>query len=86
MRRFLPFLVVLLSVFLSGCLRLYDPEASQEQNSGAIATIEPGQAFEQSFISRRPGLEAIGINLGIPQGASAPLGLRAAIYALPEGY
>ncbi len=84
MRRFLPFLLVLLSVFLSGCLQLYDPEASQEQNSGTIATIEPGQAFEQSFISRRPSLEAIGINLGVPQSSSAPLGLRAEIYALPE--
>jgi hypothetical protein len=84
MRRYLPFLLILLSAFLSGCLRLYDPEASQEQNSGAIATIESGQAFEQSFIARRPGLDAIEINLGVPPGTSAPPGLRAEVYPIPE--
>ncbi len=81
MRRALPLLLLLLSTCLSGCLRLYDPEASQEQNSGAIAVLEAGQTFEQGFVSRRPRMDAMGMILGTPPGAAPATGVTAELYS-----
>ncbi len=81
MRRALPLLLLLLSTFLSGCLRLYDPEASQEQNSGAIAVLEAGQTFEQGFVSRRPRMDAVGMILGTPEGAAPATGVTAELHS-----
>jgi hypothetical protein len=80
MRRRSLFLLILLSACLSGCLRLYDPEASQDQNSGAIAVVEAGQTFEQSFVSRRPRMDAVGMILSPPPDGTLPTGISAELY------
>lgn len=84
MRRALPLLLLLLSTCISGCLRLYDPEASQEQNSGAIAVLEAGQTFEQGFVSRRPRMDALGMILGTPPGAAPATGVTAELYSFSD--
>jgi len=61
----LPVTIFCLSLFLGGCLRLYDPEASQEQNNGIIAVVEAGKEFTQSFVARRPRLNGIGLWLSL---------------------
>lgn len=84
MRHRLLFLLIFLSGCLSGCLRLYDPEASQEQNSGVIAVVETGQTFEQSFVSRRPRMDAVGMILGTPSDGSSATDVTVELYYSSE--
>jgi hypothetical protein len=51
--------VYFLCLFLSGCVTLKDPEASQEYSADLVATIGPGQTAGQTFVSRRPRLNQV---------------------------
>jgi len=70
---------------VDGALSLYDPEASQEQNSGVIATVQPDQSFGQTFVSRRDRLDGVGLRLGLVPGTTDLNGsLLAELYHSPQ--
>ncbi len=58
--------LALLTLFLSGCVTLNDPETSQEYNSQVVAILRPGETAGQTFIARRPGLSSLTIWLTQP--------------------
>jgi hypothetical protein len=52
-------LLVLLTISLSGCVTLNDPESSQEYNADGIRVIDAQNTLGQSLVSRRPHLNGI---------------------------
>ncbi|MGD8750581.1 MAG: hypothetical protein PVG14_04115 [Anaerolineales bacterium] len=52
-------LICFLSVTLSGCITLSDPEASQIHNKEIVGTITSSQSVGQSFISRRENMNSL---------------------------
>ena len=60
------FLVTLLfiTLYLSGCVTLPDPETSQDYNQTQVAVISPGYSVGQTFVSRRARLNIIDLWLG----------------------
>jgi hypothetical protein len=63
-------LLVLLTISLSGCVNLNDPEASQEYNADGIRVIDARNTLGQSLVSRRPHLNGITIWLTTRTGQS----------------
>jgi len=51
--------VALLSLLLSGCVTLNDPEAGQDNYTKVIGSVSEGQTVGQSFVSRRARLNGI---------------------------
>lgn len=58
-RAALPPVFVLALFFISGCVSLYDPEASQEYRADVVASVRPGQDLGQTLAARRPNLTSI---------------------------
>ncbi len=54
-------LLIALSVSLSGCVTMTDPEASQDFTSDAITVLDAQTSLGQTFVSRRPDLNGITI-------------------------
>jgi len=61
-----------LSLLVSGCVTLKDPEASQIHSEGVVATLQAGHRVGQTFVSRRPGLNGISLWLIVSKGADDP--------------
>jgi hypothetical protein len=77
--------VLFLCLCLSGCVTLKDPEASQEYSADVVATIEPGQAAGQTFVSRRPRLNQVQLWLRQARPPTQPDGqVMAELYAGPQ--
>jgi hypothetical protein len=74
---FLIILFTFLIPFLSGCVTLSDPEASQEYNSDTVGSLNLQTTIGQSFVSRRSHLNGISLWLTSSSGqsnvASGPL-------------
>ncbi len=71
---------ILFPLILGGCVTLKDPEASQEYNADVIAIVDPDTSFGQSFVSRRPGLNAIELWLYVTPDAPQDGSLEFALY------
>jgi hypothetical protein len=87
-KRFLRFflipLLIAIVLLCSGCVRMYDPEASQEQNQDIIATVRAGEPFGQTFVARRPRLDQVALQLSIaPDSASVDGTLSVELYHTP---
>lgn len=52
-------IVVLLSIFLSGCVTINDPESAQDNYTKLIGSVSDSQTVGQSFVSRRGRLNGI---------------------------
>lgn len=76
--------LLLVSVLLSGCVTLDDPEVSQEQYRTVIASIQPGERFEQTLHPRRPGLSLITLYLAGSTADGASLALNVDLYDANE--
>ena len=77
--------VLFLCLFLSGCVTLKDPEASQEYSADLVATVGPGQTAGQTFISRRPHLNQVQLWLRQAKPPVRPEAeVFAELYASPE--
>lgn len=72
--------LLLVPVLLSGCVTLDDPEVSQEQYRTVIASIQPGERFEQTLHPRRPGLSLITLYLAGSTADGASLSLNIELY------
>jgi len=55
----------LLLISLSGCVNMYDPESSQDNQPDVIATVSPDSAFGQTFVSHRSSLTSIDLWLNV---------------------
>jgi hypothetical protein len=66
--------LLLLGLLTSGCVTMYDPEASQEQHPEVIFTLREGQTFGQTFAARRAGLDRLGLWLSLPPETQAGKG------------
>jgi hypothetical protein len=77
--------VLFLCLFLSGCVTLKDPEASQDYSADLVGVIGPGQTVGQTFVSRRPRLNQVQLWL---RQVKAPLRpdsqIIAELYAHPQ--
>ncbi len=49
----------LITLFLTGCVSLPDPETTQDYNKTQVAVVSLDQTVGQTFISRRPRLNGI---------------------------
>jgi hypothetical protein len=78
-------LLLTLQLFLSGCVTLRDPEASQEYRGDVVAVVGPERVVGQSFVSRRPGLNGIQLWLRIKPNFSHDDSLVAELYHAPAG-
>jgi hypothetical protein len=54
-------LLLIIAIFVTGCVTFSDPEASQEYNSDSVGTLDAQQSIGQSIIARRPNLNGITI-------------------------
>jgi len=70
--------------FLSGCVTLRDPEASQEYRGDIVGTISPGSPLGQTIISRRPRLNRIELWLRPLNSTSANQQLIFELYYSPD--
>jgi hypothetical protein len=64
-------LIILFFLLITGtssCVTLADPEASQEYSADRIGVVDAQTSLGQSFLSRRPNLNAITIWLSSPSG------------------
>ena len=82
-RRF--FLLFFACLLLSSCTSLRDPEASQEQRTDTVATLNPGIRVGQSFVSRRPRLDGLDIWVHLPPGYSTGKSITARLFLGDDG-
>ncbi len=61
------FWIFLLSIALSSCITLNDPESAQEDFGSVVVTLEPGHTAGQTFISRRRQLNGVTLWLSTPK-------------------
>ena len=81
----LSFILILLTLLLTGCVTLRDPEASLEYNGDIVATIDSTHSAGQSFVSRRPRL--VNVQLYLRKASAESLDsdiLSAALYHSPQ--
>lgn len=55
------FLLLILSISISGCVTMNDPEASQDYTADPLRVLDAQSSLGQSFVSRRPNLNGITI-------------------------
>jgi len=63
-QRFFLVTLLLVTLFLTGCVTLPDPETSQEFNKAQVGVVSPNQTIGQTFVSRRARLNGIDLWLG----------------------
>ena len=74
-------LLVFISISISGCVTLNDPEASQDYTSDTVGILDPETNIGQSFVSRRQNLDGITIWITVllNQDDGTPINLSHAI-------
>ena len=55
--------LLLIPLLLVSCVRMYDPEGSQEQNPDVLLTLSAGERLGQTLILHRPRLERLALYL-----------------------
>jgi hypothetical protein len=84
-------IIIILSIFISGCVSLPDPEVSQDSHSEIIAVVNSSRTLSQTFEIRRDGFNSITIWVGSEREGSETTAqgekhLKINLYSLSEPY
>ncbi len=78
-------ILLLLTILLSACVALPDPEAEQVYRGEPVAVVQAGHAAGQTLVARRPRLAGIQLWLESPAGTDlAEQSILASLYSDPQ--